>query len=156
MEGQREIKFRVWDVGRKEMWVHNGNSHLVIHADGVHIPWLVYSNVEMKRLITGDPNAIFNAPGILMQFTGLKDKNGKEIYEKDLLMQRFTTFGVMMEDGTKIPGFTGAGLVGTQPKIDFENIIVMEDICQILPDEVMYGKCTYEVIGNIYQNPELL
>ena len=61
----REIKFRVWDLDNKE-WYHS--TQLVIRP---------YSGSITDGATT--PNTE------LMQFTGLNDKNGKEIYEGDIL-----------------------------------------------------------------------
>jgi hypothetical protein len=64
-----------------------------------------------------------------VQFTGLKDKNGREIYEGDLLRQS--------DGGIKEVGFK-SGMFGKGVDYDFP---------QIWADD--------EVIGNIYENPEL-
>ena len=61
----------------------------------------------------------------LMEYTGIKDKNQKEIYEGDILKSDW--------------GYDG--------KVDFESILYAKSECTISDD------C--EIIGNIYENPEL-
>jgi len=63
----REIKFRAWDKEKKVM---------LFMSDGS------FSNHRIWWLETNDCQDRY----ILMQFTGLKDKNGKEIYEGDKVM----------------------------------------------------------------------
>jgi uncharacterized phage protein (TIGR01671 family) len=78
------------------------------------------------------------ADGIIMQFTGLTDANGKEIYEGDMV-EYFT------EECVKIqaPVFFDAGAFSVRESHE-------------------YYPCLYEIvhkatiIGNIHQNPELL
>jgi uncharacterized phage protein (TIGR01671 family) len=78
----REIKFRAWrggDGGCMEF------GHYV--ADHGNINWFDLSNSVGKDLI-------------LMQYTGLKDKNGKEIYEGDILDEKSNSpFKVVWRDG---------------------------------------------------------
>jgi len=76
----------------------------------------------------------------LMQFTGLQDKNGKEIYEGDILKSKYHTWIVLGLDFCE--GFYGFTLKTT----------VMDKI--YLADNSF--QTSSEVIGNIYQNPELL
>ena len=58
----RILKFRAWDVEEKEMLTQ----------------WSVNEHIEMTQPFRRFENCE------IMQFTGLKDKNGKEIYENDL------------------------------------------------------------------------
>ena len=81
---------------------------------------------------------------ILMQYTGLKDKNGVEIYEGDIIkIEKCFTNGV-----DKLSDHIG--------EIKYLNCRFMAT------DEYLNSLCPYtyknqiEVIGNIYENPELL
>jgi uncharacterized phage protein (TIGR01671 family) len=65
---KREIKFRAWDKSTKEMWT----------------PYQPVQFEEDSNWLWADVNSE-NNKFHLMQYTGLKDKNGKEIYEGDLL-----------------------------------------------------------------------
>ena len=111
----REIKFRVWDSERKRIWPIQRHSF----KTGKSMPygW----NVEY----------VFDE---LMQYTGLKDKNGTEIYEGDIV------FDSHCEENGKVIFDEGCFAIEWETTIEdlFEN-------CDI-----------YEVIGNAYQNPELL
>lgn len=78
----------------------------------------------------------------IMQYVGLKDKNNKEIYELDIIIvDRLTDF---TPDGYWV-----------QPKGPaIPNLIIWdEDYCRF---NVPHPSYHFEVIGNIYQNPELL
>lgn len=76
----------------------------------------------------------FPADGVkLMQFTWLFDKNGKEIYEEDIVKFKDKYYGVYRDE-------------------EYLEYYLMnwED------NEPMYSYADYEVIGNIYKNPELI
>jgi uncharacterized phage protein (TIGR01671 family) len=139
----REIKFRAWSASEKEMvdW-----PHLLNDPDD----WLL---------------GLLNDPGedVLMQFTGLKDKNGKEIYEGDIVQVVRFYPGSMLHDGEDAFDVTNRGCVHYRPSSGFMLVKVIEmnnEDCsptwkkrgpmhKIVPSKS-------EVIGNIYENPELL
>lgn len=79
-------------------------------------------------------------PHITLQFTGLHDKNGKEIYEGYILKwiaEHEQGMLVHQREVVFIAGFFGMdSVIGKQPLSEY--------------------KSEYEVIGNIYENPELL
>jgi hypothetical protein len=75
---------------------------------------------------------------ILMQYTGLKDKNGKEIYEGDIL--RFYLDGEEFHTSPVSFHAEMSAFVLTEP----------------VPEDMFVKECGYEVIGNIYESPELL
>jgi hypothetical protein len=78
---------------------------------------------------------------ILMQYTGLKDKNGKEIYEGDVISLGKHPYEVGWgEDGFEsYYGYTG---------------VVLRGAYEESTDSTSATK--WEIIGNIYENPELL
>lgn len=75
---------------------------------------------------------------ILMQSTGLKDKNGKEIFEGDILGTQDGLLNGVVEYRTDL------GML-TNSLIRYNNF---ERLCNVASDR--------EIIGNIYENPELL
>jgi hypothetical protein len=81
--------------------------------------------------------AINADPKFVMQYTGLKDENGKEIYEGDIvLLHGYYRTDVRFKDGMFI-------LDAPSNQGDFE--------------EILYNRLdTCKVIGNIYENLELL
>lgn len=90
------------------------------------------------------------------QFTGLHDKNGKEIYEGDIVVRHDLTFNI-----EKVCQVVYNGLIASF-RLHHQNRIYTERYDFISSDTYNDGKCRidvkyeYEKIGNIYDNPELL
>ena len=122
----REIKFRAWHKEKKIMGEVLGID--ILHKE------IFFSNGDVDCCGFADLKYIE-----LMQYTGLKDKNNKEIYEGDILFESFGEkyYKVVFENGSFRAEFEG----------DFE-----EHSFDLI-DVVAQG-C--EVVGNIYENPELL
>ena len=136
----REIKFKAWEPINKE-WVEE---RLGMFLSGEIIKYdskagdedeLVFRSQDViKRLLNYDLSRV-----VLIQYTGLKDKNGKEIYEGDILECEAIT-------EHREP---------TRYKMAWCDI----DGCwHLRPFSTLTNRNTnyLAVIGNIYENPELL
>lgn len=78
--------------------------------------------------------------GIICQYTGIKDKNGKEIYEGDIVKLDSNTLKI-------------TGIVTYH---NDEAVFVLEDLHDEIEECLWYMQEDLEVIGNIYENSELL
>ena len=134
------IKFRAWD---KEDEVMIDWFWLSSEGDLYETPVTAYDtpHLELER----------NDDLIAMQYTGLKDKNSVEIYEGDVVERTYLFNGGYGEThtGEVVYDKEYARYVISRPQKHIEP--KTEDLRNILSD-----KSTYEVIGNIYENPELL
>ncbi|OTO00588.1 hypothetical protein A5804_002100 [Enterococcus faecium] len=111
---------------------------------------------EKKLVIAQQSVAWFNADYIrnfddieLMQSTGLKDKNGVEIFEGDLV-------SISVQNGFD---YLDKKVCIVKNSIDYSGLVcasVEEDLEYQIFNTELFEEYTYEVIGNIYENPELL
>jgi hypothetical protein len=114
----REIKFRAWDEEKKKMY----------YDISFIPPWGF-----IRSGYGGSPWADTSKPRIGMQYTGLKDKKDKEIYEGDIVNKNMPT-EVIYQKGSYCIWYQGY-LFALNEKLSESEI---------------------EVIGNKYENPELL
>lgn len=121
----REIKFRFWDVEENKMRTLDGYMY------SAFLPMMTW---EGRVYINGN---ICNF--IPQQYTGLKDKNGKEIYEGDILkLDNEPNYQVIWGNGCWI----GKEINGWDPMADYFPIGLQEN--------------KGEIIGNIYEHSYLL
>ena len=114
----REIKFRAWNSNTKKMT----DEFLIIPNTGKALQWYDEGN-------TGWVLEHFE----VMQFTGLHDKNGKEIYEGDICLGHSDGSGkIVWQEDAYVYEF------------DDENVVNLWEAKPLI------------VIGNIYENPDLL
>jgi len=124
----RKIKFRAWCKPEKAMF------------DVVLLEWSAATSDEFSRMLLISSNnpytvhqihrndSAIDTDYVLLQFTGLLDKNGREVYEGDIV--QFQTFDAQGIVTYTAPHFHASG------------------------HEIRGYE--YEVIGNIYENPELV
>ena len=133
----KNLKFRAWDFNKKLMRYVITDIRWLISGGPVAIKWCT-SEIDEGYLHNRNKKEF-----ILMQYTGLKDNNGKEIYEGDLLFH-------------------------TGDKDALFEIFYNSDEARFSNCRTHYknGRCggviptmnskRYEIAGNIYVNPEML
>lgn len=145
---KREIEFRLWDKKRGEMI--NLRPAELSNVQGAHIA-LAFEEYGHTRSDEFERIEDYE----VMQFTGLKDKQGKEIYESSVLNKK-TTFENNMADKRF--------QLTTQINVGFENgCFIDKNSGQTLFDAIRtvssYSQkvwTDYEIIGNELENPELI
>lgn len=128
----REIKFRAWDKEYKQMWFDVQQAYDYIDGEdsnnGEAIPFCRFND------ILKDKN------WIVMQYIGLKDNNGVDIYEGDIVKFEFDVRGI--------------GVSEVKWNYGEWNVEDFDDSVKLSMN--IYSVDKIEVIGNIYQNKELL
>lgn len=135
----REIKFRVWNGTAMEHSV-------LVGQFGVFYVNPSNNGLDEKDSASITPyNTKYHDDIPVMQFTGLKDCNGVEIYEGDICTIEYDEFALT-------PSFEIRKFTGVVKFID-GSFMVCADICG---DFAFQEMADVKVIGNAHQNPELL
>ena len=127
----RIIKFRAWDKKRKRMYEVN---NIILNQYPDQTNPAVWAHLWGRDCIE-QKDIILHAENIeLMQFTGLLDKNGKEIYEGDIVEDKTSKYVIKFKEG-RFLCFDGLDVKLATGQINHERD---------------------EVIGNKFENKELL
>lgn len=121
----REMKFRAWELEAKEMF---------------EVSAISWEEAELRVWLADDQTILLPWDNriTLLQFTGLDDKNGKEIWEGDVVRTRWGGLGkIGFDDGMFCVLFEDGAVQGCLCKSEIE-------------------ERGLEIIGNVYENRELL
>lgn len=141
----REIKFRGKELKSGE-WIY-GDLHVLCDNPHIHTARSHYPYAGQRGFV--DDKTIG-------QFTGLRDKSGREIYEGDIVVRHEIAFG---RDSL---GTVRYDLDKAMFVLFCKKVYGIYRLPLVRFESFDDGKCTisetyeYEVVGNVYDNPELL
>lgn len=142
----RDIKFRLWDKEEKKViYLDRGYPyhHTFFVKEG--------GNIEYYNLQNGSGGIEYD----IMQYTGLKDKNGKEIYEGDIVLYKHASY----KDISRILYHEEVASFVMEAIKEDDNTSMARfkkgTIREFVAGRVN-GYDYVKVIGNIFENPELL
>lgn len=134
----REIKFRAWDKSKEKMVYQDKLK------DGSKDEYWFLLNAQGISLMHFDEhyNAYVDTDAEIMEYTGLRDRTGKEIYEGDIVRRECLDLF-----------YEGGPIIGIVKMIDGNWLIEVDYFNGI----ILYNDIdSNEVVGNIFENKELL
>lgn len=150
----REIKFKAYIEVKKEQDFYDDEEAKAINKKLFNVVNIWWNNGKLSSIYIGEGITVFDhhCDIKLLQYTGLKDKNGREIYEGDIIDIHQTVNGcnlfAVMWDGI---GFNARYWVNNTADRKYEY-----DITELLDVNVNKYDKDIEVVGNIYENKELV
>lgn len=159
---RREIKFRAWSILHKSMLDNVG-----IAPDRKTIDWTISAGSDGTYISQKNSTDLYD----LMQYTGLKDKNGKEIYEGDLLLIKFKCKDYNVEAIYAVVSRTFTLSFHLIKLIEPDQLYTHINLCAVTDFDWFAGErleirshyysnrensTDIEVIGNSYENESLL
>lgn len=140
----REIKYRVWDEDRQKMYYQLENSPS-------------FGTGEDDKAVSIEDVFFYEKDSFVkMQYTGLKDKNGTEICEGDLIRKKFKDreIGEFYAVGEVVFGTWFAGFIISYQYHGYNKLErVSSDMDK---DGWIVSNRDMEIVGNIYEKPEKL
>lgn len=148
----KTIKYRAWHKERQKYY----EVFKIVFTDyGLSITLYDEDNIEEQYI------EILEDEVILEQFTGLYDKNGKEIYSGDIVEATYNEKKWKYVIATEWKGYYGIFqlLFYVNFKEEFDDVIFGDFYFKVGETHDNFGFATvsyYEVIGNIHENKDLL
>ena len=141
-EAPREIKFRVWEDDA-DFFVYFSIGDLLFGTDEV----ITSTGLDRIRAMLEETSKNPSSDPRIQRYTGLKDKNRKDVYEGDIVKKDYEKYAFVVSFGE---GSQGEPADGTYPYwgwyLGGEHYL----------DPTAFMGREAEVIGNIYENPGLL
>ncbi|ELC8385758.1 YopX family protein [Clostridium perfringens] len=138
----RELKFKIWDKEQKKFLEINWEGEDTTHTKGkANICYSDHVYVTLSGYVNED-GWPYEVDADILQYTGLKDKNGKEIYEGDILINtNKSKLNLGIENQKYLIVYRALGF----------------DLKPLFKGRALkFNYTDLELIGNIYENQELL
>ena len=143
----RIIKFRVWDKDNNCFIQYADLDEININFQKKGKIGILNLSENFRTQMDEDDSDNF----VLQQFTGLQDKNGKDIYEGDILKMAGELVGMVKFTQGQSPSFAG------QWQVEYATWVLVKFKAQDYTNSYHLSVKEYrEIIGNIFENPDLI